>query len=61
MQDPFRTSARVIWILEEALVRGDEVSIGQTVLEKLDLLADCANRRLVANPAHPDRPVSKVK
>ena len=47
--------------LEEALVLGDEVLIGQTVLEKLDLHADCANRRLVPNPAHPDQPVSKVK
>lgn len=47
--------------MEEALVLGDEVLIGQTVLEKLDLLADCANRRLVPNPAHPDQPVSKVK
>ena len=47
--------------LEEALVLGDEVLIGQTVLEKLDLFADCANRRLVPNPAHPDQPVSKVK
>ena len=47
--------------LEEALVLGDEVLIGQTVLEKLDLLADCANRKLIPNPAHPDQPVSKVK
>jgi clan AA aspartic protease len=47
--------------LEEAVVLGDEVLIGQTILEKLDLLADCANRRLVPNPAHPDQPVSKVK
>jgi clan AA aspartic protease len=47
--------------LEEALVLVDEVLIGQTVLEKLDLHADCANRRLVPNPAHPDQPVSKVK
>jgi hypothetical protein len=47
--------------LEEALVLGDEVLIGQTVLEKLDLLADCANQRVVPNPAHPDQPVSKVK
>jgi clan AA aspartic protease len=47
--------------LEEALVLGDEVLLGQTVLEKLDLLADCANRRLLPNPAHPDQPVSKVK
>jgi clan AA aspartic protease len=47
--------------LEEALVLGDEVLIGQTVLEKLDLLADCANQRLVPNPAHPNQPVTKVK
>ena len=47
--------------IDEALVLGDEVLIGQTVLEKLDLLADCGNRRLVPNPAHPDQPVSKVK
>jgi predicted aspartyl protease len=47
--------------LEEAFVLGDEVLIGQTVLEKLDLLADCANRRLVPNPAHPDQPVNKIR
>jgi clan AA aspartic protease len=47
--------------LEEALVLGDEVLIGQTILEKLDLLVDCANQRLLPNPAHPDQPVSKVK
>ena len=47
--------------LEEALILGDEVIIGQTVLEKLDLLLDCANRRLMPNPAHPDQPVLKVK
>lgn len=47
--------------LEEALVLGDEVLIGQTVLEKLDLLADCSRGQVIANPAHPDQPVSKVK
>lgn len=47
--------------LEEALILGDEVLIGQTVLEKLDLLVDCANNKLIPNPAHPDQPVSKVK
>jgi len=47
--------------LEEALVLGDEVLIGQTVLEKLDLLADCQGRRPIPNPAHPDQPVTKVK
>lgn len=47
--------------LEEALVLGDEVLIGQTVLEKLDLFVDCQRRRLIPNPAHPDQPVTKVK
>ena len=47
--------------MEEALILGDEVQIGQTVLEKLDLFADCNGRRLVPNPAHPDQPVTKVK
>jgi hypothetical protein len=47
--------------LEEALGLGDEVLIGQTVLEKLDLFVDCQGRRLVPNPAHPDQPVTKVK
>jgi clan AA aspartic protease len=47
--------------VEEALVLGDEVLIGQTVLEKLDMLADCRGGKLVPNPAHPDQPVSKVK
>lgn len=47
--------------LEEALVLGDEVLIGQTVLEKLDLLPDCQGRRLIPNPAHRDQPVTKVK
>ncbi len=47
--------------LDEALVLGDEVLIGQTVLEKMDLHVDSLNRRLRPNPAHPDQPVSKVK
>jgi clan AA aspartic protease len=47
--------------LDEALILGDEVLIGQTVLEKLDLLVDCQRRRVVPNPAHPDQPVTKVK
>jgi predicted aspartyl protease len=47
--------------VEECLVLGDEVLIGQTVLEKTDLLVDCANARLVPNPEHPDQPVSKIR
>ncbi len=47
--------------LEEAMVLGDEVLIGQTALEKLDLFVDVQGQRLVPNPAHPDQPVTKVK
>ncbi len=46
---------------EEALVLGDEVLVGQTALEKLDLFVDCQRQCVVPNPAHPDQPVSKVK
>jgi clan AA aspartic protease len=46
---------------EEALVLGDEVLIGQTILEKTDLHVDCREQRLRPNPAHPDQPVLKVK
>jgi clan AA aspartic protease len=45
---------------EDAMVLGDEVLIGVTVLEKLDLLVDCARQRLMPNPAHPDQPVFRV-
>lgn len=47
--------------LEEALVLGDEVLIGQTVLGKTDVIVDCNSRRVIPNPAHPDQPVTKVK
>jgi clan AA aspartic protease len=45
---------------DEALVLGDEVLIGQTVLEKLDLFVDCQRGRLVPNPAHPDQAINRV-
>jgi clan AA aspartic protease len=45
---------------DEALVVGDEVLIGQTVLEKLDLLVDCEGQRVIQNPRHPNGPVSRV-
>ena len=47
--------------IEEALILGDEVLIGQTVLEKLDLLADCPGCRVIVNPAHPNQPVLNVR
>ncbi len=46
---------------DDALVLGDEVIIGQTLLEKMDLQVDCARRRVVPNPAHPDVLVNKLK
>jgi len=45
----------------EALVVGDEVLIGQVVLELLDLLPDCKNQRLIPNPANPDYPIAMIK
>ena len=47
--------------VEDAMVLGDEVLIGQTVLETLDFHVDCANQRVIPNPAHPDQAVNKVK
>jgi clan AA aspartic protease len=60
------TSSVVIEILgrntiEDALVLGDEVLIGQTVLERLDILADCNSQRVIPNPARPNQPVLNVR
>ena len=45
---------------DEAFVVGNDVLIGQTVLEKLDLLVDCKNQRVIPNPVHPDQPVLRI-
>ena len=45
---------------EVAMVLGQQVLLGVTVLEKLDLWVDCTRQRLVPNPAHPDQPVFRV-
>ncbi len=45
---------------EAALVTGDEVLIGQTVLETLDFLVDCKNQCLIPNPKHPNYPVFRI-
>jgi clan AA aspartic protease len=47
--------------VDEGLVVGDEVMLGQVILEKLDFLVDCKNQRLVPNPANPDYPVAIIK
>ncbi len=46
---------------DEPFILGDEVLIGQTVLEKTDLLVDCARQRVIPNPEHPDGPVMKIR
>jgi clan AA aspartic protease len=61
LTEPFTVEIMGRQELEDAMVLGDEVIIGQTALEKLDLMADGVGRRLIPNPAHPDQPVSKVK
>lgn len=45
---------------DDAMVLGEDVLLGVTILEKLDLLVDCARQRLMPNPAHPDQPVFRV-
>ena len=38
---------------EDAYVLGDEILIGQTALESMDLRVDCLNQTLIQNPEHP--------
>ena len=45
---------------DEALVTGDDVLIGQTVLEKMDWVVDCNGQRLIQNPRHPNGPLNRV-
>ena len=47
--------------VEEMLVLGDQVLIGQSILEKLDLLADCAGRKVMPHPDRPDQPVIAIR
>jgi hypothetical protein len=61
LTEPFTLQVLDREALEDAIMLGDEVLIDQTALEKLDLVVDCANQRVVPNPARPDQPVSKVK
>jgi predicted aspartyl protease len=61
LTEPFTMQVLAREELEDAMMLGDEVLIGQSVVEKLDLFVNCVKQRLVPNPAHPDQPVSKVK
>lgn len=57
---PFFVELQGRMTVEDALVMGDQVLLGVTVLEKLDLLVDCPHQCLIPNPAHPDQPVFRV-
>ena len=46
--------------LEDAMVLGDRVLLGVTALEKMDLLLDCPQQRVIPNPANPQQPVFRV-
>ena len=46
---------------EECLILGDEVLIGQTALEKTDLMVDCRQKKVFPNPDHPHQPVIKIR
>jgi clan AA aspartic protease len=48
-------------VVQQALVLGDEVLIGQTVLEETDLFVDPINGRVIPNPEHPERAILRVK
>ena len=48
-------------VVEQCVVLGDDVLLGQIFLEFTDLFVDAKNRRLVGNPEHPDRRVHKVR
>ena len=45
---------------DAALVTGQEVLVGQTVLGKLDWSVDCRDQRLIQNPRHPSGPVFRI-
>jgi clan AA aspartic protease len=46
--------------VDEALILGDQILIGQTVLEKMDLAVDCLRGQLVPNQGTVDQPVFRV-
>jgi predicted aspartyl protease len=47
--------------MEECIVMGDEVLLGQFFLEQTDFFVDSKNKRLVGNPEHPTHRVLKVR
>ncbi|MFN2508549.1 MAG: aspartyl protease family protein [Chthoniobacterales bacterium] len=58
--DPVRVEVMGRDAVEEVIVLGDEVVIGQLVLEAMDLRVDCKNQQVIPNPKHPDGPAFRV-
>lgn len=50
------------WMSTECIVlpRGAEALVGQLIMERLDLIADCVNQTLSPRPESPDRPMMRV-
>ncbi len=59
VSEPVRVELEGRSASDDALVLGQEVLIGQTVLEKTDLLVDCKRKRLV--PGHPGGVVLNIR
>jgi len=47
--------------MEECIVMGEEVLLGQFFLEQTDFFVDSRNKRLIGNPDNPTRRVLKVR
>ena len=60
MTEPFLVEILGRETSDYAIVLGEDVLFGVTILEKLDLLVDGTRQRLMPNPAHPDQPVFRV-
>ena len=44
-----------------AVIAGDQVRVGLSVLGELDLVVDTTGRHLVTNPSHPDGPILPLR
>lgn len=55
LTEPINIELLGLKTVETALVAGDEVLIGQTVLETLALLVDCQNECLITNSNNSER------
>src|SRR5262249_34982347 len=55
--EPIRVEIQGRIAHDDALVTGNDVLIGQTVLERMDWAVDCKDQRLIQNPRHPNGPI----